>query len=186
MTEGSGLVDMGNRQAQFEALVQAYSADLYRFAFWLSRDRSHAEDLVQETFFRAWRSLGSLQSESSAKAWLLTILRNEHARMYRRRRVEAPADDGDLLESIPEQEVEPAVAGLRQALKRLPEEYREPLLLQVIGGFSAEEIGRMIGASAPAVLTRLFRARQKLRIALTQNSDVATETGGTAKLYELL
>lgn len=174
---------MGNRQAQFEALVQAYSADLYRFAFWLCRDRSCAEDLVQEAFLRAWRALGTLRSDGSAKAWLLTILRNEYARLRQQRRVEETTDDPDLLDSIPEREADADAAALRQALQRLPDEYREPLVLQVIGGFSADEIGRIIGASAPAVLTRLFRARQKLRTVLIRQTGTAS--GGDTKRHEL-
>lgn len=175
---------MASRQAQFEALVRAYSADLYRFAVWLCRDRSRAEDLVQETFLRAWRALGSLRAEDSAKAWLLTILRNEHARACQRWRHEVALTDGDELEAIPDERAPDAeTAILRQALARLPEEYREPLLLQVIGGFSAEEIGRMINASAPAVATRLFRARQKLRIELIRR---AGEPAGEGERHELL
>lgn len=172
---------MGNRQAQFEALVHAYSADLYRFAFWLCRNRALAEDLVQETFLRAWRALGDLQAEASAKAWLLTILRNEHARLHRRRRADAPTEDGELPAWVATPDAQPQSAMLRQALHRLPEEYREPLLLQVIGGFSAAEIGRMLGASAPAVLTRLFRARQKLRAALRDDGHPESATDGKAR-----
>lgn len=174
---------MGHRQAQFEALVQAYSADLYRFAFWLCRDRSRAEDLVQEAFLRAWRGLGGLRADGSAKAWLLTILRNEHARLRQRRQVEETTD-ADLLESVPARETDANADVLRRALQRLPDEYREPLLLQVIGGFSAEEIGHMIGASAPAVLTRLFRARQKLRTELI--GETHTRSRGDHKDHELL
>lgn len=174
---------MGNRQSQFEALVRAYSADLYRFAFWLCRDRTQAEDLVQESFLRAWRALGTLRADASAKAWLLTILRNEHTRARQQRQVDVTADEG-LLESISARETGADVAVLREALQRLPEEYREPLLLQVIGGFSAEEIGQMIDASAPAVLTRLFRARQKLRNELSRHT--AAEGRGAVKRHELL
>lgn len=167
---------MANRQAQFEALVQAYSADLYRFAFWLCRNRAMAEDLVQETYLRAWRALGSLRSEDSAKGWLLTILRNEHMRLRRQRRNETELDEPEKLEAIPDETAPDAETMLlRQALARLPEEYREPLLLQVLGGFSAQEIGRIIDASVPAVLTRLFRARQKLRVEMIR--DAGTETG---------
>lgn len=172
---------MGHRQAQFEALVQAYSADLYRFAYWLCRDRSLTEDLVQETFLRAWRALGSLRSDDSAKPWLLTILRREHLRLREKRGRDLPLDREESLDSIPEAEADAETVVLRQALDRLPEEYREPLLLQVIGGFSAEEIGRMIGASAPAVLTRLFRARRKLRGALTRQPGRDAENDEVTK-----
>ncbi|BAU47811.1 RNA polymerase sigma factor [Sulfurifustis variabilis] len=169
---------MANRQAQFEALVQAYSADLYRFAFWLCRSRTVAEDLVQETYLRAWRALANLRSGDSAKGWLLTILRNEHARLRQRQRHEAPLDEPEMLEEIPDDKPPDDEAWLlRRALARLPEEYREPLLLQVIGGFSAQEIGKIIDASAPAVLTRLFRARQKLRAELIRESGADAGAG---------
>jgi RNA polymerase sigma-70 factor (ECF subfamily) len=167
---------MANRQAQFEALVQAYSADLYRFAFWLCRNRAAAEDLVQETYLRAWRALAGLRSGESAKGWLLTILRNEHARMRHRLRNETALDDPEKLEAVPDEKApDHETWFLRGALARLPEEYREPLLLQVIGGFSAQEIGRMIGLSVPAVLTRLFRARQKLRVEMIRESGADSD-----------
>lgn len=150
---------MANRQAQFEALVQAYSADLYRFAFWLCRNRSMAEDLVQETCLRAWRALSSLRSDGSTKGWLLTIMRNEHLRLRKQGRHETPADDVRELEAIPDGQAPQAESvPLRQALARLPQEYREPLLLQVIGGFSAEEIGRMIDAFCTASGFRSVRS----------------------------
>jgi len=166
---------MRSRQAQFEALVHAYSADVYRFCLWLCRERSTAEDLVQESFLRAWRALDTLRADTSAKAWLLTIARNEYARLCQQRRPESASDDRALLEAIPDSGGPSAeTLAVREAIQRLPDEYREPLLLQVIGGFSAEEIGGMIGSSAGAVATRLFRARQKLRAEL--GSDWARQT----------
>src|SRR5690606_9518313 len=83
------------KRTRFEALVRAYSTELYRYAYWLCRDRFTAEDLVQETFARAWGNLGSLREEHAAKAWLYTILRNEHARLYERTRLPL-VDDHDL------------------------------------------------------------------------------------------
>lgn len=164
---------MGNAQTRFDALVNALGADLYRFAYWLCRDRSRAEDLVQETFLRAWRSLGDLREEKVAKSWLFTILRREHARYYERY---TPAWDQTEPDDIPVDAAEPAdILHLRQSLARLPEEYREPLLLQILGGFNCDEIAAMLGLSKSAVMTRLFRARQKMRASLSPVQDVSLE-----------
>lgn len=64
---------MMNKQYKYETLVRAFHADIYRYAVWLIRDKSIAEDVVQETFLRAWKSLDSLQDEHAAKAWLITF-----------------------------------------------------------------------------------------------------------------
>lgn len=66
-----------DKQRKYEALVRAYHRDLFRYAYWLCKDKSIAEDLVQETCLRAWKSLDSLQDEKAAKSWLITILRRE-------------------------------------------------------------------------------------------------------------
>jgi len=61
------------KQKRYEALVKAFHADIFRYAVWLIKDRAIAEDVVQETFLRAWKSLDSLQDEAAAKSWLITI-----------------------------------------------------------------------------------------------------------------
>lgn len=76
------------RRLRFERLVAPWRNDLCRYAFWLSRDPDLAEDIVQEAMLRAFRSLENLQDEGSVKAWLLTIARREHARVYERKRLE--------------------------------------------------------------------------------------------------
>jgi RNA polymerase sigma-70 factor, ECF subfamily len=163
--------DVGSKQTRFEALVYALSADLYRYAFWLCRDRGRAEELVQETFLRAWRSLGALRDEKAAKGWLITILRREHARWYERYRPEIehglePDDLAGRSDSVTAETL-----ALRRAIADLGAQYREPLLLQVLGGYSCEEIANFLGLSKGAVMTRLFRARQKLRSTLESESD---------------
>ena len=151
------------KRTRFEALVRAYSTELYRYAYWLCRDRFTAEDLVQETFARAWGNLGSLREEHAAKAWLYTILRNEHARLHERMRL--PLVDDHDLDSIVDHRLGGMHAALemREALHALPAAYREALLLQVLGGFSCEEIAQMMQLSTGAVMTRLSRARLALR-----------------------
>lgn len=171
---------MGTRQRQFEALVQAYSTQLYRFAVWLCRDREQAQDLVQETFMRAWKGLDSLQDHSRAKHWLITILRRENARRFERKQLDTVSLDGieltDLSAFTAGSHIEAFV--LRQALAGLAWEYREPLLLQVLGGFSCDEIAELIGIKPGAVMTRLSRARQKLRSCLDGESAATSQKGG--------
>ena len=160
----SGQIGMDNRQRQFEALVGAYAADLHRYAYWLCRQRELAEDLVQETFMRAWKSLDSLQDYTAAKSWLITILRREMARHFERRQLDLISLDDEVVEQIAAESSDSSeIILLRQTMAELPLEYREPLLLQVIGGYSCDEIATELGIKSGAVMTRLFRARQKLR-----------------------
>jgi RNA polymerase sigma-70 factor, ECF subfamily len=147
-------------------LFESMRPDLLRFAHWLARDRAIAEDIVQESLLRAWRSRDALKDPSAARAWLLTIVRREHARLYERKRLELVS-----LDDVVETHAGPRLAepdgdlfALRHAIMRLPVEYREPLVLQIVGGFSTEEIARELSLTPTAVLTRLFRARNKLRV----------------------
>lgn len=155
----------------FEALVNAYSADLYRYAYWLCKEQQIAEDLVQETLMRAWRALDQLDNPQSAKAWLIRILRRELSRYLSKNDVELVP-----LESVAEsmEMMQPPCGlgkvenwSLQRALKTLPDNYLEPLMLQVIAGFSCEEIATILGVSAGAVMTRVCRARTQLRNELT-------------------
>ena len=82
------LSSMNAKQKRYEALVKAFHADIYRYAYWLVKDRSVAEDVVQETFLRAWRSLDALNDEKAAKSWLITILRRENARRFERKQLD--------------------------------------------------------------------------------------------------
>ncbi len=157
----------------FEALVNAYAADLYRYGFWLCRNRAQAEDLVQETFMRAWKGLDKLKDSKASKAWLFTILRREHARHYSRPSLDLVSMDEMDYES--QHFAAPGNDGaadieFSQVLDALPQDYREPLLLQALGGYSCEEIAGIMQIKPGAVMTRLFRARQKLRYSLESES----------------
>ncbi len=147
---------------RFERAIRAHSGDLYGFAYWLCRDRQQARDLVQETCLRAWSAWGSIRDEATVKSWLFTILRNEHARTFERKRVDVVDEDVDSLECSAGFGMESALE-VREALRVLPESLREPLLLQVLGGFSCTEIAVMLDTTDGAVMTRLTRARQAMR-----------------------
>ena len=165
-------------QAPISQLFESMRPDLLRFAHWLARDRALAEDIVQESLLRAWRSREALKDPGAARAWLLTIVRREHARLYERKRLELVSLDEVVETHAGPKVTEPdgELFALRHAIMRLPIEYREPLVLQVLGGFSTEEIARELELSATAVLTRLFRARNKLRVicGMAPAPDVST------------
>jgi RNA polymerase sigma-70 factor (ECF subfamily) len=154
-----------HKRARFQELCRSLRPDLLRFAFWLSRDRALAEDVVQESMLRAWKAQDSLHDEAAAKPWLLTIIRREYARSFERKRFvtldveDLIAREEPMLAATDDQDL----AELRAAVFKLPEEYREPLVLQVLMGYSTAEIAAELGLSNPAVLTRLFRARKQLR-----------------------
>jgi RNA polymerase sigma-70 factor, ECF subfamily len=155
------------RRARFQALCQSLRPDLLRFAFWLSRDRALAEDVVQESMLRAWKAQDSLLDEGAAKPWMLTIIRREYARTFERKRLQT-VDVDDLVakeEPVLATDEDQNISDVRAALMKLPDEYREPLILQVLMGYSTAEIARELELSGPAVLTRLCRARQQLRVA---------------------
>jgi RNA polymerase sigma-70 factor, ECF subfamily len=152
-------------ETAFARLCEELRPDLFRFAFWLARDRQVAEDVVQEALLRAWRSRESLGETDAAKPWLLTIVRREHARLYERKRFETvPVDDLVSSESPELAAAEDrTVLDMRRAIFALETDYREPLVMQVLLGFSTAEIARELALTRGAVLTRLFRARQRLR-----------------------
>jgi RNA polymerase sigma-70 factor (ECF subfamily) len=144
---------------------------MYRYAAWLSRDKATAEDVVQEALLRAWKSLDSLRDDNAAKPWLLTIVRRENARYFERRRLETvdidslTAAQAALLAEAPDEKV----GELREAIFGLDDDYREPLVLQVLMGYSTSEIAEVMGLKQGAVLTRLHRARQKLKDSVAGN-----------------
>lgn len=157
--------------AEFERVVRAYASDLFRYLYWLCRDRAQAEDLVQETFARAWAAWGSQRDEKAVRAWLYTIARNEHARLHERKRLEVDPDaDLEALVAAPARD--PALAlDLRKAFGALPEAFRDCLLLQVLGGLSAADIAAASGTTEEAVNMRLSRARKALRLLLDGAPD---------------
>jgi RNA polymerase sigma-70 factor (ECF subfamily) len=166
----------GNSPAErgrFEALCMPFRADVFRFVYWLCRDRSLAEDVVQETLIRAWRSLDSLGDESAARPWLLTIARRELARVFERKRL--PTVDIDVAHQSQHEALTVSdrheVEEMRRAILQLDVIHREPLVLQVLLGYSTEEIARHLEISVAAVLTRLFRARQVLRRQLVDGDE---------------
>jgi len=169
---------VNGKQHRFDAMVGAVTDDLYRFAYWLCGDRSLAEDLVQETLLRAWRFMDSLRDAGSVKAWLITTLKREHARLYERKRLRRSDVDvlalADTAAEGPDSSAE--IAELRQRILALESQYREPLALQVVLGYSVAEIAEVMEISQSAVMTRLFRARKQ--VMAEADTSQATQPGG--------
>jgi RNA polymerase sigma-70 factor (ECF subfamily) len=153
------------RRQRFDQIVGVFHQDMYRYAAWLCRDKAIAEDVVQEALLRAWKSLDALRDDAAAKPWLLTIVRRENARYFERKRLEMvdidnlTASQSALLSEQPDDDL----SDMREAIFSLQDDYREPLVLQVLMGFSTNEIAEQMGLKQGAVLTRLHRARAKLK-----------------------
>jgi RNA polymerase sigma-70 factor (ECF subfamily) len=133
--------------------------------YWLCRNRSLAEDVMQETLLRAWKSMDSLSDEAAVRPWLLTIARRELARTFERKRhptVELEAASQFEAEAFAVED-DHEIQEMRRAILQLDAIHREPLVMQVLLGFSTDEIARELDISLPAVLTRLHRARHALR-----------------------
>jgi len=161
------------RKRRFDRVVTVLHRDMYRYAAWLSRDVGIAEEVVQEALLRAWKSLDALREDGAAKPWLLTIVRRENARYFERKRLETvdidnltPAQSAMLAETENSE-----LDDLREAIYKLDDDYREPLVLQVLMGHSTREIAELMGINPGAVLTRLHRARIKLKDTVDDAND---------------
>lgn len=169
------------RTNRFNELAEAYSTDLYRYAMWICGNDALAKDLVQETFLRAWRALDNLKDVGAAKSWLITILRREYARTFERK--VPKLTDLDKVVVVDDDELEPDEQAerdlLRRGIMKLEPKYRDPLLLQVVFGHSCAEIAEQLGMSKSAIMTQLFRAREKLK-ALLQKDGI---TGNVHELF---
>jgi RNA polymerase sigma-70 factor (ECF subfamily) len=152
---------------------------LYGYAMVLSRDRSEAEDLVQETCVRAVQAIESLQPASNVKSWLFTILRNIWLNQLRQRRAAPKIVELDVDESTAELAVETSKdpyalyvskverEQVREAIQQLSKEFREIIVLREYGELSYQEIANVLGCPAGTVMSRLGRARSKLRSLLS-------------------
>lgn len=171
---------MGIKERKFDALLGIYYEDLYRFAFWLGKDEHMARDLVQEAYLRAWRAIDSLKDERAAKSWIFTILRREFARQFEKKKPLTNSLD-DMLYDIEDQKQKSPeeimdIKLTRQAMMKLDPKYAEPLMLQVVGGFSCDEIAEQLNTSQGAVMTQLFRARKQLTAHMNRESKLGTKS----------
>jgi RNA polymerase sigma-70 factor (ECF subfamily) len=145
---------------------------LYNLAVYLTRNGSEAEDLVQETYVRAMRFSHRFQPGTHLRAWLFQILRNTFLTFYRLREREAalsedgvPEGDAPMFHDAPAEDSDRAMAhmDLERALRRLPEEFRTPLLLAEVEGMALEDVARVMDCPVGTVKSRIFRAKERMR-----------------------
>jgi RNA polymerase sigma-70 factor, ECF subfamily len=166
---------------------------LFGYALVLTQNRTDAEDLVQETYVRAIRAIGRLRDDSNVKGWLFTILRNIWLNEIRQRRktpesIDVDTDEGAsaLVDESTEGPHEAYVANwerhhVRAAIQQLPEEAREVILLREWEGLSYQEIATVLDCPVGTVMSRLARARAKLRDLLCKLLPSSYPCGETAE-----
>jgi len=160
---------------EFERHALEHLDALYNFAMYLTRNPPEADDLVQETYLRAFRFADRFTPGTHLRAWLFQILRNTFLTFYRlRERESAIADDGvpdwdaPMFHDAPEDSSSAMEAhtDLERALRRLPEEFRTVLLLAEIEGMPLEEVAFVMNCPVGTVKSRIFRAKERLRALL--------------------
>ena len=173
------------RRKTFEEQMLPHLDALYRTALGMTKNPGDAEDLVQDTFVRAFQFFDQFQGGTNARAWLFKILTNLYINSYRKRTREPERVSYDELEDFylynrlayaqssgvggsPEDEVVQKVQidAIRAAIDRLPDEYRDTVLLADLNGFSYLEIGDMLGIPVGTVRSRLSRGRRLVQKAL--------------------
>jgi RNA polymerase sigma-70 factor (ECF subfamily) len=185
-------------QATFADQAMEYMGSLYSAALRMTRNPADAEDLVQETYLKAYRAFGSFQEGTNLKAWLYRILTNTFINTYRARRRRPEQTELDDVEdlylyrrlggleavtagrSAEEEVLEHFTEGeVKQALESLPEAFRLAVLLADVEGFSYKEIAEILDVPIGTVMSRLHRGRRALQKAL---HDFGTARGlvGTA------
>ena len=148
----------------FSALYQKYAPDVYRFALYLTGERSEAEDITSETFVRAWTSPEAIRT-ATVKGYLFTIARNLYRQSWRKK-----SRNVALNEEMPDPAASPearAAAGAElqavlAGLQQLPEEDRAALLMRANEGLTYEEISQAMGLSLASVKVKIHRARLAL------------------------
>jgi RNA polymerase sigma-70 factor (ECF subfamily) len=148
---------------------------LYNFALYLTRNPAEADDLVQETYLRAFRFSHRFEPGTHLRAWLFQIMRNTFLTFYRLREREiAIAADGvpdwdvPMFHDAPEEDSRATEAhtDLERAMRRLPEDFRMVLLLAEVEGLPLEEVAQVMACPVGTVKSRIFRAKERLRALL--------------------
>jgi RNA polymerase sigma-70 factor (ECF subfamily) len=154
-----------NAKANLKADLIASIPKLRAFGVSLCGNADRADDLVQETLVKAWAHLGSFVEGSNLTAWLFTILRNAYFSQYRKRRREVSDTDGvfaSRLASAPGQTGHMELLDVGHALKQLPADQREALILIGGAGHSYEEAANICGCAVGTIKSRVNRARRRL------------------------
>ncbi|HVH32417.1 MAG TPA: sigma-70 family RNA polymerase sigma factor [bacterium] len=187
MAERQPRTEPQDDRERFQALAEAHLNGLFGAALRLTRNRTRAEDLLQETFLRAWRSFHTFQPGTNARAWLYKILMNAYIDSYRKTTREPEVVDSDDVDEFylytkvqesedfrragnPEEVVLARLmdADVKGALDSLPESFRQVVILSDIEGFSYQEIADILSIPIGTVMSRLHRGRRQLQVKLRE------------------
>jgi RNA polymerase sigma-70 factor (ECF subfamily) len=182
---------------QFEQMVEEHLNGLFGAALRMTRNRTNAEDLLQETFLRAWRSFHTFRPGTNARAWLYRILMNAYIDNYRKATREPEVVDQDDVDEFylyskvqesdqyrragnPEEAFLQTLmdADVKSALESLPETFRAVVMLADIDGFSYKEIAEILSIPIGTVMSRLHRGRKQLQVALWEYARRARYVDG--------
>ena len=167
------------RKKEFEGLALPHIDSLYNFAIKLTRNEGDAEDLVQETYLRAYKFFDKYKKNTHIKAWLFSILRNTFINIYRKKKKEPEKVDFHSVEQFIDKLTdrdnllskddisndltkETFDSEIKSALDELPEDFRNVILLSDIEGFSYQEISDVLKCPVGTVMSRLHRGRKML------------------------
>ncbi len=170
-------------RAEFERVALPQLSHLYTSAFYLAKDRAEAEDLVQETYLRAFRFFSKFQPGTNCRAWLLSILRNLFINRYQQKKREAERVDWEKIDQVYESIIEQGERAesdnpetllisqlmdeeVEEALKKLSEEYRTALVLVDIEELSYEEAAKVMKCAIGTIRSRVSRGRRMLQVEL--------------------
>ena len=170
---------------QFTSDAMQYAPQLFSTALRMTRSRSDAEDLVQETYIKGWRSFHTFQEGTNLRAWLFRIMTNTYINKYnakKRKGTEVELDDVEelflykRLGSIDQSQLSSSAEDqmlelftddeVKNALEELPEDFRVPVLLSDVDGFSYKEIAEMLEIPIGTVMSRLHRGRKAMQMML--------------------
>jgi RNA polymerase sigma-70 factor, ECF subfamily len=168
---------------EFTTEAMQYAQSLYSTALRMTRNQSDAEDLVQETYLKAFRSYGSFETGTNLKAWLFRILTNTFINTYRAKQRRPQESDLGSVEDLFLYKRLPSLAGLsesaeeqlldlfpaaevREAIENLPETFLLPMLLNDVEGFSYKEVAEILDIPIGTVMSRLHRGRKTMQEAL--------------------
>ncbi|MEA2058308.1 MAG: sigma-70 family RNA polymerase sigma factor [Actinomycetota bacterium] len=182
-------------QADFESDAMVFAPQLYSAALRMTRNAADAEDVVQETYLKAYRAYGTFQEGTNLKAWLYRILTNTYINKYRKQqRRPSEVELGELQDlylykrlgeqsgasrSAEEEMLEQFVDGdITEAIESLPENFRLPVLYADVEGFSYKEIAEILDIPIGTVMSRLHRGRKALQRKLW---NVAVDRGITGQ-----
>ena len=167
-------------RTRFETLLLPLMKDAYNLTRWLMKDQEDAEDMVQESYLRAYRFFGTFHEGTNCRAWFLRIVRNtcynalgDHGLKQKQVPLDAEADEIEDTSPLPSVSLakKATVEAVREAIAALPVDFREVIVLRELEGLSYKEISEVSGIPLGTVMSRLARARHQLCLLLSDRKQ---------------